>query len=61
MALHQPGHPDVHRVFGDPPGAGGALLPDAVPDVRRAGNVRAAGNVPTLDSGIEVKESKAEF
>lgn len=51
----------MHRVFGDPPGAGGALLPDAVPDVRCAGNVRAAGNVPTLDFGIEVKESKAEF
>lgn len=45
VALHQPGHPDLHRVLGNPPWAGGPLLQDAVLDLRCIRNVRASGNL----------------
>ena len=43
MALDQPGHPDLYRVFGDPQGDGGPRLQDPVSESGQSGDLRPAG------------------
>lgn len=46
VALHQPGHPHLHRMFGDPQGAGSPLLQDPVSHSGRTQHLRALGKSP---------------
>lgn len=43
VAVHQSGHPYLHRMFGDPQGAGSPLLQDPVPHSGRTQHLRALG------------------
>lgn len=43
VAVHQPGHPHLHRVLGDPQGAWSPLLQDPVPHPGRTQHLRALG------------------
>ncbi|CAF89518.1 unnamed protein product, partial [Tetraodon nigroviridis] len=58
LALHQPGRAHLHRVFGDPQGDGGPLLPDPEPGPGRAGIVRAAGRPGRTSSPPSTREKR---
>lgn len=49
VALHQPGHPDVYRMFRDPPGAGRSLLQNPVTNTRCSQHLRALGSCLIFD------------
>lgn len=46
VALHQPGHPHLHRMLGDPQGAGRPLFQDPVAHSGCTQHLRALGKLP---------------
>lgn len=48
LDLHQPGHPDMHRVLWDPQGDGSPRVQDSEFGPGQTGNIGAAGRVGEL-------------
>lgn len=54
MAVHQPGDPDLHRVFGDPQGDGGPRLQDPVSEPGQSWHLRLTGSVTHVMPGVHL-------
>lgn len=58
VAVHQPGHPHLHWMLGDPQGAGGPLLQDPVPHSGCTQHLRALGKVHPLAESLYIHKSR---